>query len=140
MKDLEGSANDLNPELIGVSVHNASQHEIIEILSNQPERSVEPAVVGNNSQENEISSETDESAALNQQADMSRQSDETLTDDEVEFIPVETQSSGKLLETLFKEVYNDAPAIETTEKPVTEIPEVPVAVGVFDRLKYIFGF
>lgn len=125
---MKGSGN--NPDL----------DSTIETLYNIPDKPVEPSFAGNNSSENEISSEQDESVVSNKQADLSEQSDETLLDDDAEFISVEPKSYGKLLDILSEGVVNDTTAIKSAKEPAKEIPDVPVAVGVFDRLKYIFGF
>lgn len=132
-KEPEGFANDTELESIEIE-QNASQNEGSGIVQNLP---IKLLSAENNSKENEISSEVDKSVASNKQSDLGLE--ETLLSDDVESVSLETKSSGKIWDTLLKGIFNDAPAVKSPEAPAKNIPEVPMAVGVFDRLKYIFG-
>lgn len=118
----------------------ASQDNGTNLVPNPPEWALEPLLTENNSKENEISSEDDESVVSNKQPDLGVQSEEILLSEDVEFVPLATNGSGKILDTLLKGFFKDTAANVPEKAPVKEIPEVPVAVGIFDRLKYIFGF
>lgn len=135
---MEVTKNNTDSGFIEVE-QKASQDNGINFVPNPPEWALEPLLTENNSKENEIS-EDDESVVSNKQPVLYLKSKETLLNDDVEFVPLETKGSGKILDTLLEGFFNDTPVNVPEKATAKEIPEVPMAVGFFDRLKYIFGF
>lgn len=139
MKPTEVAENNTDSGIIEVK-QKASPHEGINLVPHLLEWPVETSLAENNSKDNEISSEEDESVVSNKQPNLGSQIEENLLSGDVEFVPLETKGSGKILDTLLKGIFNDTPANVATNAPAKVIPKVPAAVGIFDRLKYIFGF